>query len=89
MHILQILELGGDRFKYQEVENIYLTGHSLGGFQAYSAFLKMNKIFNERKNNPNSILRFVKNISVVNFNGPGLDSNYKELKKLYEANLIL
>lgn len=84
MHILQILELGGDRFKYQEVENIYLTGHSLGGFQAYSAFLKMNKIFNERKNNPNSILRFVKNISVVNFNGPGLDSNYKELKKLYE-----
>ena len=86
MHILQILELGGDRFKYQEVENIYLTGHSLGGFQAYSAFLKMNKIFNERKNNPNSILRFVKNISVVNFNGPGLDSNYKELKKLYEAN---
>jgi len=86
MHILQILELGGDRFKYQEVENIYLTGHSLGGFQAYSAFLKMNKIFNERKNNPNSILRFVKNISVVNFNGPGLDSNYKELKKLYEDN---
>ena len=76
----------GNIYKFQEIENVYITGHSLGGYQAYNAFLEMNELMNLYKNKPDSKYRFVKNISVVNFNGPGIEYGYNELKKLYDAN---
>ena len=76
----------GNLYKFQEIENVYITGHSLGGYQAYYAFLEMNKLMNLYKNKPDSKYRFVKNINVVNFNGPGIEYRYDELKKLFDAN---
>lgn len=57
-------------------ENIYVTGHSLGGYESYYGFLEASKSFSE----------LVK--GVVNFNGPGLSDyvKYEELKKKYDAN---
>ena len=60
----------------EKYENIYLTGHSLGGYEAYYGFLEASKLFGDK----------VK--GVVNFNGPGLSDyvKYEELKKKYDAN---
>lgn len=57
-------------------DNIYITGHSLGGYEAYYGFLEANKLFGDK----------VK--GAVNFNGPGLGDNlkYEELKKKYDDN---
>ena len=83
-------EVTSDRnpYKYPAIKNIYITGHSLGGFQAYNAFLKAHEIINKLKNTPNtnSMLKLVDNISVANFNGPGLISRFNDLKRLYAAN---
>ena len=76
----------GNIYKFQEIENVYITGHSLGGYQAYYAFLEMNELMKIYKNKPDSKYRFVKNVSVVNFNGPGIKYAYNELEKLYDAN---
>ena len=76
----------GNVYKFQEIENVYITGHSLGGYQAYYAFLEMSELMNLYKNKPDSKYRFVKNVSVVNFNGPGITYRYDELKRLYDAN---
>ena len=55
-------------------DNIYITGHSLGGYEAYYGFLEASKLFGDK----------VK--GVVNFNGPGLSDSlkYEELKKKYD-----
>lgn len=57
----------------KEYENIYLTGHSLGGYEAYYGFLEANKLFGDK----------VK--GVVNFNGPGIHmddiESVKDLKE--------
>ena len=85
-YILNEVTSDRNRYKYPAIENIYITGHSLGGFQAYNAFLKAHEIYNKLKNTPNSLLRFVNNISVANFNGPGLKSRFNDLKRLSDAN---
>lgn len=83
-------EVTSDRnpYKYPLIENIYITGHSLGGYQAYYAFLKAHEIKNKLENTPNDMLSLVKkeNIFVANFNGPGVISRFNDLKRLSEAN---
>ena len=80
-------EVTSDRnpYKYPAIENIYITGHSLGGYQAYYAFLKAHEIINKLKNTDNNMLRLVENINVANFNGPGLKIRFNDLKRLYDA----
>ena len=88
-YILKDVTSENNRFKYPVIENIYITGHSLGGYQAYYAFLKAYEKFKNKKNDPNGILKFVERISVVNFNGPGLvyrTSQYDELENIYKEN---
>ena len=50
----------------EKYENIYITGHSLGGYEAYYGFLEASKLFGDK----------VK--GVVNFNGPGIHKDDKE-----------
>lgn len=50
----------------EKYENIYITGHSLGGYEAYYGFLEASKLFGDR----------VK--GVVNFNGPGIHKDDKD-----------
>lgn len=69
-------------------DNIYITGHSLGGYEAYYGFLEANKLFGDK----------VK--GAVNFNGPGIHmddiESVKALKekskkfniKSYETNAL-
>lgn len=67
-------------------KNVYVVGHSLGGYQAYYAFIKAFEVIKEMNS---SALNSVENISVVNFNGPGLIKlglKYKELEKRYHDN---
>lgn len=67
-------------------KNVYVVGHSLGGYQAYYAFIKAFEVIKEMNS---SVLNSVENISVVNFNGPGLIQlglKYKELEKRYHDN---
>ena len=58
---------------YFKNKNIYITGHSLGGYQAYYAFLKAKEISND-------LIKFV-----LNFNGPGISAidlkSYKQLEQ--------
>ena len=85
--------LENDKRKYQDSEKmgkykIYVTGHSLGGYEAYIGFL-------EAKNN-NKVKDKVK--SVINFNGPGLniyrsnvsdktyEDEYNKLLEIYKKN---
>ena len=61
-------------------KRVYITGHSLGGYEAYYAFMKAKDAYKEA----------IK--GVINFNGPGiynpkLDSyDYETLFRLYEKN---
>ena len=85
--------LENNKRKYQDSEKmdkykIYVTGHSLGGYEAYIGFL-------EAKNN-NKVKDKVK--SVINFNGPGLniyrsnvsdktyEDEYNKLLEIYKKN---
>lgn len=85
--------LENDKKKHQDSEKIgkykiYITGHSLGGYEAYIGFL-------EAKSN-NDVKDKVK--SVINFNGPGIniypsevsdktfESEYNKLLRIYENN---
>lgn len=61
-------------------KRVYITGHSLGGYEAYYAFMKAKEAYKEA----------IK--GVINFNGPGiynpkLDSyDYETLFRLYKKN---
>lgn len=54
-----------DTIKNKNYENIYITGHSLGGYEAYYGFLEASRLLGDK----------VK--GVVNFNGPGIHEDDK------------
>ena len=60
-------------------KRIYITGHSLGGYEAYYAFIKAKEIYKEA----------IK--GVINFNGPGIlnSDDYKALSKVENNNSVL
>lgn len=69
----QIREIfDSDIIKNKNYENIYITGHSLGGYEAYYGFLEASRLLGGK----------VK--GVVNFNGPGIHKDDKKNIKMID-----
>lgn len=64
---------------YKNIKNIYIVGHSLGGYEAYQASDEILIGGNER-----DLSRLKK---VINFNGPGFKSQDEENKRAQKVNL--